>query len=188
MIIDTIKLSVTNDTTIQLSGNTQCALDGRRLKRSATGGRFFVVADNVINVRLERSGEYRNQELTLTPPVSVVINGNQKYDGVTKLEFIGDTMRVNSDADQIHRENVNRLNAEVQNLAGQEARLNQELNAKQEAIRQLEAANLAAERQIAQLSGTAASLQSQRKDPQQDAADHNGKIQYLQIASNTGQQ
>ena len=167
MLLETIKLSATRNTTIRLAANVQATLDGRPVRRSAIGGRFFMADANTLQVRLDSSAILRDQELTLTPASTVVIDGTRTLESVSKIKFVGWDMQILSDEDPRQKETVKQLNAQVQALTEQENRLRQQLLERQNSIRQLEQSNQTEQQRITQLSTTAASLQQQKQQLEQ---------------------
>lgn len=162
MIIDIVKLSGTDATVIQLGETTQVSLDGRPLRRSAVGGRFFVSEGLSINVRLDPNATFRDQTLTLNPAVAIAVNGDRIYDSVCKLTFIGDEMQIDSNADVKRKETIDRLAAELRTLDEQEQHLRRQLEDKQNAVRRLQQDNQDAEQQITRLTADSNSLKQQQ--------------------------
>ena len=176
MIVDTVKLSATNDNTILLTEETQVHLDGRPLRRSNTGGRLFIVEQNRLMIRLGANSSLRDQDITLTPPIDVVINDNQRYEKVNKLELVGDTIRIDCDVKALKNAAEKRFAEEIRELTEQENRLRKELAEKQQQIHNLERNKQEEEQRAAQLSAEVLVLQQRTEELMQA----NGTLEELQ--------
>lgn len=161
MIVETIHLTVNSEMTILIDGNPQVSLDGRPLRRSATGGRFFVYDQGILRVTLDQGASFRDQALTLNPPASITVNGDRRFDDVKGLNFVGMTMQIDSDTAGKKRETINTLDTELQSLHAQEAQRRQELQNVQNAINQLNSTIADLQQQNAQMSSTITGLQQQ---------------------------